>query len=214
MAKAQTEDELNLRRKARRRLIGAFALTLAVVVILPMVLDSEPKPTGKDIELRIPSPDKVGEFVPGAAVSEQAGTPPPAPSAIVSTPVPITRPVITEQAQGHDANKPPAASIQQAAPGKTPSHQTAETHMTTEAVSTDKPGSSEGFVAQIGAYSSQKAAKQELNKLKKWGFKAYTEKSGDMIRVRVGPYADRDKAEKAGKLLEKHGLHPVIISAK
>jgi DedD protein len=214
MAKAQTEDELNLRRKARRRLIGAFALTLAVVVILPMVLDSEPKSTGKDIELRIPSPDKVGEFVPGAAVSEQAGTPPPAPSAIVSTPMPITSPVINKQAQGHDANKPPAAPIQQAAPGKTPSHQTAESHKTTEAMSTDKPGSSEGFVAQIGAYSSQKTAKQELNKLKKWGFKAYTEKSGDMIRVRVGPYADRDKAEKVGKLLEKHGLHPVIISAK
>jgi len=30
MAKAQTEDELNLRRKSRRRLIGAFAFTLAV----------------------------------------------------------------------------------------------------------------------------------------------------------------------------------------
>jgi len=208
MAKQQTEDELNLRRKARRRLIGAFALTLAVVVILPMVLDSEPKPTGKDIDLRIPSLDKVGEFVPGAAVSEQAGTPPPTPSAIVPSPVPHANPVITEPAQGHDA------TIQQAAPGKSPSHQTAEVHKTTEVVSTDKPGSSEGFVAQIGAYSSQKTAKQELNKLKKWGFKAYTEKSGDMIRVRVGPYADRDKAEKAGKLLEKHGLHPVIISAK
>lgn len=214
MAKQQTEDELNLRRKARRRLIGAFALTLAVVVILPMVLDSEPKPTGKDIDLRIPSPDKVGEFVPGAAVSELAGTPPPAPSAIVSTPVPLANPAITEPAQAHDANKPPAAPIQQATPGKAPSHQPAESHKTVEAGSTDKPSGGESFVAQIGAYTNQKTAKQELSKLKKWGFKAYTEKSGDMIRVRVGPYADRDKAEKVGKLLEKHGLHPVIISAK
>ncbi|MFZ2525559.1 MAG: SPOR domain-containing protein, partial [Candidatus Ferrigenium altingense] len=64
MAKQLTDDELNIRRKARRRLIGAIALTLAVVVILPMVLDSEPKPTGQDIELRIPAPDKAGEFVP------------------------------------------------------------------------------------------------------------------------------------------------------
>ena len=62
MAKEQTNDELNLRRKARRRLIGAVALTLAVVVILPMVLDSEPKPVGQDIELRIPDKDKAGEF--------------------------------------------------------------------------------------------------------------------------------------------------------
>ena len=213
MAKAQTEDELNLRRKARRRLIGAFALTLAVVVILPMVLDSEPKPTGKDIDLRIPSPDKVGEFVPGAAVSEAAGTPPPT-SPVVVTPVPLATPVIAPPVPAHDANKPPAAPIQQAAPGKAPSHQPVESRKAAEAGSSDKPGSGESFVAQIGAYTNQKTAKQELNKLKKWGFKAYTEKSGDMIRVRVGPYADRDKAEKAGKLLEKHGLHPVIISAK
>jgi DedD protein len=47
MAKQQTDNELDIRRKARRRLIGAVALTLAVVVILPMVLDNEPKPGGK-----------------------------------------------------------------------------------------------------------------------------------------------------------------------
>ena len=83
MAKQLTDDELNIRRKARRRLIGAIALTLAVVVILPMVLDSEPKPTGQDIELRIPAPDKAGEFVPGVAVSEVAGALPLAASATV-----------------------------------------------------------------------------------------------------------------------------------
>src|SRR3989338_11334892 len=82
MAKQLTDDELNLKRKARRRLIGAIALTLAVVVILPMVLDSEPRPTGQDIELRIPAPDKVGEFVPGVAVSEVAGVSPFAASAV------------------------------------------------------------------------------------------------------------------------------------
>jgi DedD protein len=196
MAKQMTEDELNLRRKARRRLIGAAALTLAVVVILPMVLDSEPKPNGKDIDLRIPSPDKVGEFVPGAAVSENAGTQPPATSPVVSTPVPLATPVIASPAQAPGVAKPLAAPIQQVAP-KAPSQ---------------KP--EEGFVAQVGAFSNPSTAKQELKKLKKWGFKAYTEKSGDKIRVRVGPYPDRDKAEKVSKLLEKHGLHPVIVNAK
>ncbi len=111
MAKAQTEDELNLRRKARRRLIGAVAFTLAVVVILPMVLDSEPKPTGKDIDLRIPSPDKAGEFVPGAAVSGGAGAIPPAASAVVSTPVPLANAVIAAPAQAPDAKKPGAAQF-------------------------------------------------------------------------------------------------------
>jgi cell division protein FtsN len=32
--------------------------------------------------------------------------------------------------------------------------------------------------------------------------------------VRVGPYEQREKAEKVVKLLEKHGLHPSIVSIK
>ena len=64
MAKQITDDEDRLKRQARRRLIGAVALTTAIVVVLPMVLDNEPKPVGQDIELRIPNKDKVGAFVP------------------------------------------------------------------------------------------------------------------------------------------------------
>lgn len=212
MAKAQTEDELNLRRKARRRLIGAVAFTLAVVVILPMVLDREPRPASKDIDLRIPSPDKAGEFAPGAALPGGAGVVPPAASAVVPAPVPATA-VKATPAQAPDVKKPLAAPAQQAAP-KAPLHKPADAPKSAETRSVDKPSGEEGYVAQVGAYSNPGTAKRELNKLKKWGFKAYTEKSGDKIRVRVGPYPDRDKAEKAGKLLEKHGLHPVILSAK
>jgi DedD protein len=208
MAKELTENELNLRRKARRRLIGAFALTLAVVVILPMVLDSAPKPTGKDIDLRIPSPDKVGEFVPGAAVSEAPGIPPPVVPVVV-TPASPANPVVPAPEQAPDAKKPLAAPVQQPAP-KVSLAKPADAHKPAET----KPAAEEGYVAQVGAYSNSNTAKQELKKLKKWGFKAYTEKSGDKIRVRVGPYADRDKAEKVRELLEKRGLHPVIISAK
>lgn len=210
MAKQQTDDELNLRRKARRRLVGASALTLAVVVILPMVLDREPGLAGKDIDLSIPSPDKVSEFIPGAAVSEVAAT---TPAAAVS-PAPLATAVIATPAQAPEVKKPLAAPVQQAAPGKATAHKPSEAQKPTEAKNADKSAGAEGFVAQVGAYSNPSTARQELNKLKKWGFKAYTEKFGDKIRVRVGPYPEREKAEKAGKLLEKHGMHPVILSAK
>jgi DedD protein len=187
MAKQLSDDEQNLRRKARRRLIGAFALTLAVVVVLPMVLDSEPKPTGQDIDLRIPAADEVGEFVPKIAVRDKAAVLPSS-----STPaVPAVKPgtVVGKEQPAANQNKKPKSN--------------------------EKPKVVvEGFVAQVGAYSNADTAKQELDKLKKWGFRAYTEKSADMIRVRVGPYADREKAEKARQQLEKHGLHPVVLSAK
>lgn len=201
MVKQMTEDELTIRRKARRRLIGAIALTLAVIVILPMVLDGAPKPAGQDIDLRIPAPDKVGEFVPGVASTEVAGVSPFAASAVepASAPVAASAPANTNGANS---------------PAKEPSVKAQPAPGTPEAKSADKPASIDGFVAQVGAYSNTGTAKQELDKLKKWGFKAYTEKSGDKVRVRVGPYAEREKAEKARQQLEKHGLNPVVMSAK
>ena len=191
MAKQQTDDELILRRKARRRLIGAAALTLAVVVVLPMVLDSEPRISGKDIDLSIPDPDRAGKFVPRKVISDVAL--PPADSAVAA--VPAVTP---------DTAKSTAA----------PARDQPVSQKSKVAASTSKPASTEGFVAQVGAYSNQDAAKQELKKLKQWGFKAYTEQIDDKTRVRVGPYPDRDKAEKVGHLLEKHGYHPVIVSVK
>lgn len=46
------------KKRARRRLVGAIALALAVIIGLPMVLDSEPKPLSGDIAIEIPSKDK------------------------------------------------------------------------------------------------------------------------------------------------------------
>ena len=43
-----------LRIKARRRLAGAVALILAAIVVLPMLLDSEPVPVASNIPIRIP----------------------------------------------------------------------------------------------------------------------------------------------------------------
>lgn len=77
-----------------------------------------------------------------------------------------------------------------------------------------KPAGGESFVAQVGAYANPDTARQEANRLKKLGFKAYTEKAGDKVRVRVGPYAEREKAEKVRQLLEKHGLHPTVMSVR
>lgn len=43
------------KQRARRRLVGAIALVLAAVIILPMVLDSRPKPVTDDISIDIPN---------------------------------------------------------------------------------------------------------------------------------------------------------------
>jgi len=47
----------DLRRRARRRLIGAIVLALAAAVLVPMLLESDPKPLGEDVSVRIPPVD-------------------------------------------------------------------------------------------------------------------------------------------------------------
>ena len=212
MAKQGTEEELNIKRRARRRLIGAIALALAIVVILPMVLDSEPKPSGQGIELRIPAVDKAGEFVPDVPVSEVVEAS--AESAVVVSTiaasevvVPVEKsPVAPPVASGHitkqEVKKQPAA---------TPEPEVLKAEVKQAEV---KQAEAANYAVQVGAFSNAATATQEADKLKAWGFKAYTELISGTTRVRVGPYAERDKAEKVRLLLEKRGLHPVITALK
>jgi len=57
MARAISDEELQIKRRARRRLIGAIVLVIAIVVVLPMVLDSEPRVSSQSVSVQIPSPD-------------------------------------------------------------------------------------------------------------------------------------------------------------
>lgn len=58
-------DDVNLddlKRRARRRLVGAVVLALVVAVVVPMLLESDPKPLGEDVAVKIPPVDD-GKFV-------------------------------------------------------------------------------------------------------------------------------------------------------
>lgn len=63
------------KKRARRRLIGAVALVLAVIILLPMVLDSEPRPLTGDIAIQIPSKDGKGAGTTAASTDDKAGKP-------------------------------------------------------------------------------------------------------------------------------------------
>lgn len=226
MATQITEEEDKLRRRARRRLIGAVALTLIVVIALPMILDSEPKPVGQNIELTIPNKDRVGEFVPKQdlpPVSAPVATP------SVPAPAPATPPAVVAAAPMADSQPASVAQVGQKNPGKpdtkpevkpevkpdTPSDTKVEAKP--ENKSEPKPSAKThtvpkaGFVVQIGAFSKAETAESWKKKLGKRGFRVYTEQVEDKIRVRVGPYPTHDAAEKSRHKLEAEGLHPNIV---
>ena len=62
MAEAPDINVDELRRRARRRLVGAIVLALAAAVFVPMLLESDPKPLGEDVSVKIPPVDD-GKFV-------------------------------------------------------------------------------------------------------------------------------------------------------
>jgi DedD protein len=70
---AAADPLLPEKKRARRRLIGAVALALAVVIVLPMILDSEPKPLNDDIAIQIPSKDQAASVGTSAPVPASAG---------------------------------------------------------------------------------------------------------------------------------------------
>jgi DedD protein len=91
-----------LRRRARRRLIGAIVLALAAAVIVPMLLESDPKPLGEDVSVKIPPVDE-GKFVSKLGDKSKA---PPAASAKSAAPS-ATAPEMTPKEPPKEATREP-----------------------------------------------------------------------------------------------------------
>jgi DedD protein len=103
-----------LRRRARRRLVGAVVLALAAAVIVPMLLESEPKPLGEDVSVKIPPIDD-GKFV--SKVGEKAT---PVQPAAKAEPAPEPKAGTAGDTAPPAAATPPAAAEPPAEPPKEP----------------------------------------------------------------------------------------------
>ncbi len=202
MTKIDSEDEF--KRRMRRRLVGAVALVTALVVILPMLLESSPKPREGSLELRIPDKDASGAFTSQMVVPESAPevTPLTEPGAAASTPAAAATQTAPAQpgapAKAEVARKPAKAEHKaepKAAEAK------ADTHKA-------------GFAVQVGAFSHAAAARELQDKLSKQGWHAYTQKAGGTVRVRIGPYSARAEAEKAQRKLAAQGVQPAAVVAE
>jgi DedD protein len=200
MAKRQMDSEDDLKWQTRRRLVGAVALFTALVVIVPMVLDREPKPSGQDIDLRIPDKDKMGEFTSQMVLPESA-------VASASEPVAGSAPdAMAKPATAETVQEAVPAPAKQEKPSK-PEHKAAPS---APAKGTQPK---EGFAVQVGAFANAASAAELRDKLHKRGWPAYTEKAGGAVRVRVGLYPTREAADKALHNLEAQGMHPTLVSA-
>lgn len=193
----QTDEATLLKKRARRRLIGAVALALFAAIILPMVMDHQPAPLLKDIQVRIPSPDEgatqrvapPGKPVTKTDIKPIAKTEPKAETKSESKPDP------KQEAKPPEQNPEPKPEIKrEAKPEPKPEPKP-------DAKTAVQASSGDAWEVQLGAYSESGRAKNLLAKLKELGVPAYTEvvdtPNGQRTRVRAGPFASQEAAEKA-----------------
>jgi DedD protein len=244
MARAISDEELQLKRRARRRLIGAIVLVAAIIVVLPMILDSEPKSTNQSVAVQIPSPE-AGVFkskvVPLPATpdakavpkspalpAEEARKEPAATVAEIGKEAPKETPKEAPKAASKETIKEVPKETPKEAPKETPKEAPkpalkSETDLPKAPVvkeaakeaakpaKKEKPKAADGkFVVQVIALADAGRAKEMQAKISAAGIKSYTETvktaKGNVTRVRAGPFATRQQAEKARDQLKAIGM--------
>jgi DedD protein len=78
-----------------------------------------------------------------------------------------------------------------------------------------KPSDAVRSVVQVGAFADAAKAKEARSKLEQAGIKTYTQeietKEGKRIRVRVGPFASKEEADKAAEKIRKLNLPTTVL---
>ena len=216
-------EHLEIKKRARRRLVGAIALALLAAIVLPVMMEQEPRPTTADIQITIPDRNAGAEparpatalpdgtsfptVVPGPEeqMPAAAAEPAPAPAELVpptaATPAPDAEP--PSKTARPEAGKAEAARAESAA---------AEAARARAILEGKEVPRGDSFVLQIGAFSDADKAERLAADLKKQGFAAYTETAGKVVRVRVGPVAGRSAADKAAVQLKALGFSTVITA--
>ena len=226
------------KKRARRRLVGAIALALAVAVGLPMLLDAEPKPLATDIDIRIPSKDKTPQVPVPVPVAESLGrseeivepalTPSAAATttaaAVVPAVVPAVSPEVAEVRLATVKTEPkavPRPDLKKLEPTEaekaTPKPAAPRDAERALAILEDKPAvaaPAQKYIVQVAALASQDKVNELQSKLKAAGIASFTQKgsgkSGELIRIRVGPFS-KEEGEAIRAKLSKLGLTGSVV---
>ncbi|MDQ5915385.1 MAG: DedD protein [Pseudomonadota bacterium] len=256
MSMPEADAQLPLKKRARRRLVGAIALAVLAAVVLPMVMDQTPQMPVQDVQIRIPGQDQVPAFQPKAL----AGKGQEAPAAKAATP---EKPVVAapsekevakpaeksaekpvEKTSEKSAEKPtektaakPDKKSAEKTPEKAPASNEKDPKAATKngddsqraaAILSGKPAAEPSaaaksgaaatgeYVILIGAFANPANVKQLQGKLGELNIKVYTETldspQGKKTRVRAGPFASRDAADKALEKMKRIGVNGVVAA--
>ncbi|MDP1682373.1 MAG: SPOR domain-containing protein [Burkholderiales bacterium] len=208
-----TEEEIQFRKRARRRLVGAVVLVGVVVALVPMILpENKPQQDSQPIDIRIPSQDATGyapKILPASGAEQAAPSVKPAaavpPAALNAAPAASPAKSSTEPIPVVNIAKPAEAKPDQAPKPEVVQAESKQAPLVKAVAEPAKPAkpadsAKQTYFVQYGAFTEMKNAKQRQADLKAKGVNTFTEvvktTAGDKIRVRSGPYAAREQADK------------------
>jgi len=218
-----------LRRRARHRLIGASVLVVLGVVGFPLLFDTQPRPVSVDIAVDIPDRatakplvdtskqkplsagaglDAKEEVVPDAKPETKAEAKPE--PKVEAKPKAEIKPEVAVAAAAALAAVVPKAEVKPDVAADTK----------TEAKPAVKPADTKDtgarFVVQAGTFSDDGKLREVRSKLEKAGITTYTQviegKDGRRVRVRVGPFTNRDEADKVARKIKQLQLQPQVLT--
>ena len=248
---ARTDDDADpgrvdpataLKIRARRRLIGAAALLLAAVIVVPMVLDPAPRRVPDTVPIEIPS--EKTPFTPRLPLppvpdpAQLQGSPPPDATADrkaddtkgeskdakaadkaadKNVDKPVARPPEKSDRTSEKAiDKATDKATDKAAADKAAEAQRARDILEGKAGALPRSSKDGRFFVQAAAPRNEQSARDLAARLKAAGLPSFTERvqasDGPRYRVRVGPYASRADAERARARLRELGVGADLIA--
>ncbi len=206
MASTATTEASEIRRRGRQRLIGAVAIAVLLVVFVPMILDKEPRSDHVEPSLTIPPKDNI-EPLPAPAKARMTAQSPAEPAkAAVEAPKAAPEPPKSASEPPKDAVTPVKTGAQPKAPATPAPAQPLQTAATPKL---------EGFAVQVGAFKDEAKLKQAREKLVAAKVPHYIERrstsSGELTRLRAGPFPTRDAAEKALATMKAASVNGQVV---
>ena len=229
-----TDAQSQLKKRARRRLVGAVVFASVVAVVLPMIMDHQPRQTVQDVEIRIPGQDEK-PFAPRFAVApvekDAPGVAEPAPEskAPAGAAKPAARPAEAareepaEKAADRKTEKAPEKAPEKPVekPAEKPAAKDSADARRAAAILAGQGSASEAapakageFVILIGAFANEENVRNLRAKLAEKNIRTYVEPldtpGGRKTRVRAGPFPSREAADKALEKMKQVGISGVV----
>ena len=223
-------QELSLKKRARRRLVGAVGLVLLMVIVLPMVLQDRASLAPQDaIKITMPG---VRENVVDTKTEAPLAIDQSADALVVAADEGVDSNMKSDGDEKSVANTDAASKPEKKVEVKDKAVATVDSKLTavkpTEARAETKvevkpkveakaeQKDNESFTIQVGVFSDAANVKQLQAKLKEAGYTSHTEKiataKGEKIRLRAGNYSSRQAAASALAKLQAAGLTGMVIS--